>query len=105
MPLGLLPDRLAPVNRHDVYSLPLCQLGDFVANLDGQFTGGDQYQGLGIGLLFVEIELLQDRDGKGSRLAGAGPCLTHQVLAHQRARDQPFLDGGRLKISGVSEGP
>ncbi len=58
-------------------------------DLNGQLTGGRQHQRLRSPL--GQIQFLQDRQGKGGSLAGAGLRLAQQVVAVQQVRN-----GGRL---------
>ena len=69
--LDLLADGLAAVDGHDVDMSALGQLGAFVADLDGQFPGGHQHQGLRRGGLAVRLELVR---GSGWRRRPSCRC-------------------------------
>jgi hypothetical protein len=45
------------------------------------------------------MQLLQDGDGEGGGLAGAGLCATQQVAALDQVRDGLRLDGGRVGVA------
>ena len=59
-------------------------------NLDRQFARWREYERLRLGL--VQVELVQDRQGKRGGLAGAGLRLAEDVLAGQQVRNRLRLD-------------
>ena len=101
--LHLLPDRLAPVEGHDPRVVAEGQFAALVADLHGQFAGGHQHQGLNAGLFAARLELFENGNGEGGRLAGAGLHLAHHVDARQGLGDEAGLDGRRLQILGLAE--
>ncbi|MNE23497.1 hypothetical protein D3C80_1167530 [compost metagenome] len=78
-----------------------------VADLGGQFTGGAQHQAAGrarLGRDAVLGQAVQDRQGEGRRLAGAGLGDAQQVLAQHDVGDGLGLDRRRLVIARRGEG-
>ena len=64
-----------------------------LGDLDRQLTRRDQHEGLD-GIL-PRLEVVEDRQAKGSSLAGAGVGLADHIVAGQQERDQGRLDRGR----------
>ena len=100
----LLADRLAAVNGHDRDISAQGQFFAFVADLDSQFAGRHQGQGLRRSAAALRLEHLQDRNREGGRLARARLGLTHHVHTRERAGNEPLLDRGRLLIGGRGQG-
>jgi hypothetical protein len=67
---------------------------DVARDLEAELTGGDEDQGLHLGQ--VRVDLLDDRDAEGERLAGPGAGLADEVDAGQRERQAERLDGERV---------
>src|SRR4029453_11344204 len=64
---------------------------DVAGDLEAELPGGDDDQGLHLGQ--VRLDLLDDRDAEGQRLAGAGAGLADEVDPGQRERQAEGLDG------------
>jgi hypothetical protein len=93
---------LAAVDRQDVEAghvvgVLLQGFGD----LDRQFARRRQDQGLRHGAL--EVDLLQQRQGEGGGLAGAGLGLAEQVVAGQQHGDAGRLDRRGRLVADVGE--
>jgi hypothetical protein len=72
-----------------------------LGDLDRQFARRRQDQGLRHGAL--EVDLLQQRQGKGGGLAGAGLGLAEQVVAGQQHGDAGGLDRRRSFVADVGK--
>ena len=70
-------------------------------DLQRQLPGGRQYQRAygRVPLVHAAVELLEDGDGEGRGLAGAGLSAADQVFSLQYRGDGLGLDGGGLDIS------
>ncbi len=95
-------DRLAAVDGHDAGRLVLAHLIGGLGDLDGQFARGGEDEGLG--LTGLGLQTLDDRQGVGGGLAGAGLGLADDVGAAQQQRDGLLLDGGRLLEAELLDG-
>jgi hypothetical protein len=51
---------LSAVDGDGGHGFPLSQFDDFVADLDGQFTGGDEDEGLGAASIFTGAEFFEN---------------------------------------------
>ena len=56
------------------------------------------------GLVHAAGEVLEDRQGEGGGLAGAGGGLGEQVAAREQGRDRRLLDGRGLLVAETGEG-
>ena len=101
--LDLLPDRLAAVDRHDANVMARGELDALVADLDGQFAGGKQDEGLDAGVLRSRFEAFENRDAEGGGLARARLRLAHQIDALEGLGNQPGLDGRGFEILGLGQ--
>ncbi|MNS42693.1 hypothetical protein D3C72_750770 [compost metagenome] len=72
------------------------------SNLQRQLTGWRQDQGLRFAL--AHIDLVEDRQGEGSGLAGASLRLADHVVTGEDDRDRLLLNGGRLFVAGRQNG-
>ncbi|MNZ66900.1 hypothetical protein D3C78_851330 [compost metagenome] len=70
--------------------------------LQRQLTGWRQDQGLRFAL--AHIDLVEDRQGEGSGLAGASLRLADHVVTGEDDRDRLLLNGGRLFVAGRQNG-
>src|ERR1700722_9859089 len=70
-------------------------------NLDGQFTGRNEYQRLGFTLR--QIELGEQRQRKGCRLAGTSLRLTEEIRAAEQHGYGPRLDRRRRFVADVPQ--
>ena len=99
--LDLLADRLAAVDRHDAHVAAEGQFDALVADLDGQFAGGQQHQGLHAGVLRARFEAFENGDAEGGGLARARLRLAHQIDALEGLGDQPGLDRRGFEVFGL----
>ena len=74
------------------------RLGD----LDAELAGRGQHDRLHV--LAVRVEVLQQRQAEGGRLAGPGLRLADHVVAGEQLRDRLLLDRGRLGVAELVEG-
>ena len=70
--------------------------------LQRQLTGWRQDQGLRFAL--AHVDLVEDRQGEGSGLAGASLRLADHVVTGEDDRDRLLLNGGRLFVAGSQNG-
>ena len=103
--LDLLADRLAAVDGHDVdRACRPASLTNSSRTCTASSRVGTRTRACGRALA-VRLELFEDRDGEGGRLARAGAGLAHHVDAGQRAGNQAGLDRRRLEIpASASDG-
>jgi hypothetical protein len=78
-------------------------LGERFVDLDGQFTSGAENDGLNAGLRCASGDVMQDRQHKRERLAGAGLRGGHQVAACEGGLDGQLLDGRWLDKTVLRE--
>ena len=101
--LQLFLDRLPAVDRQHAHGAEPAGVGvQGLGHLDGQLARGGQDQRLhraGVG-----VELLQDGQRKGGRLAGAGRRLADHVAPGEQQRDRLALDGRRRLIAHIAYG-
>jgi hypothetical protein len=89
---------LAAVDRQHAHARDVAGVGaERLAHLEGQLTGWRQYDRLGLAVR--RVDLLQDRQREGRRLAGAGLRKAHDVLALQKRRDRALLDRRRCLVA------
>ena len=74
-----------------------------LGHLQGQLPGGREHQRLRRGAL--DVDLGQDRDREGRRLAGAGLRQSHHVGTRHQRRDGRRLDGRRRLVADVADRP
>ena len=70
-------------------------------HLEREFTRGREHERLRLAVRFV---VLEDGEGEGGGLAGAGLRLADHVRAGEHDRDHGGLDGGRLGVPKRSDG-
>ena len=87
-------DILSAVDRQCMDRQVLGKMVDLFRRLDGKLTGRREDDGLRS--LLGNVDPLQNRNAKSSRLAGTGLCLPDQVLPGKCGRDSGFLDGSRF---------
>ena len=87
-------DILSAVDRQCMDRQVLGKMVDLFRRLDGKLTGRREDDGLRS--LLGNVDPLQNRNAKSSRLAGTGLCLPDQVLPDKCGRDSGFLDGSRF---------
>ena len=97
----LLADGLAAEDAHHVNVPSRGQFDAFVADLDGQFAGWHEDQGLRAGVLRARFEAFEDGDAEGGRLARARLRLAHQIDARQGLGNQPGLDRRGVEVLGL----
>ena len=73
----LVADRLSTEHAHHLNVSPGGELDAFVADLDGQFAGGDEDERLGIGGFGSRLQAFEDGDAEGGRFARARLRLAH----------------------------
>ncbi len=101
----LLAEGLSAVDRHgagaDGAAVAMERLGD----LHGELAGGYEHEHGGAGGLgrFLR-EPLQERQGEGGGLAGAGGGLAQEVAALEQRRDGLALDGRGFLVAERGEG-
>ncbi len=96
--------RATPVDGQDPHSPDGGRGFQVGRHLDGELTGGDDDQRLGLarcgGLVVLAVgrgdDALQQRHAEGEGLASAGAGLADQVAAHERDREGHLLDGEGL---------
>jgi hypothetical protein len=94
---GLVAEADAAEDVEDAHAGALGDLGEFVGDLDGQFTGGDEHEGDDAAAGRQLAGVLHGGDAEGGRLAGARAGLGQKVAAGEEVRDGLGLDGaGRL---------
>jgi hypothetical protein len=79
----------------------LAVLGHRIGNLQGEFARGREDQSLHMSL---RLKVLENGEGKGGGLAGAGLCLTDHIRAGEHDGDQRGLDGRRRGIAKLGNG-
>ena len=78
------------------------ELDALVADLDGQFAGGNAGSGpAALGVLRSRFEAFEDRDAEGGGFARARLRLAHQIDALEGLGNQSGLDGRRIEILGL----
>ncbi len=87
---GLGRDRHAAVDGRDLEPAHLAEIGEDLGHLHGELAGRDENQRAGAAV--AGLHLLDDRDRKGERLAGARRGLGEDVMAGERGRDRTGLD-------------
>ena len=90
---------LAAVYGHDGQIQPPRVIAQALGDLQGQFAGGRDNQGLHMG--GVRVQGLQHGQAKGRGLAGAGLRAAQHIVPGQQGRNGLDLDGGGL---GVAQG-
>ena len=69
-------------------------------DLLSQFSSGGQNQGLA--LIQLNVNLLEQRDGKGGSLAGTRLSLSNHIMPHDAGQNGTLLDGRwTLKTIGI----
>ena len=105
---ALLPAVLHAAKDHGGAEAQVLAIGlEAFADLGGQFARGAQDQGArgaGHGRGAVLGQAVQDRQGEGRRLAGAGLSDAQEVLAQHDVGNGLFLDRGRLDVAFGGEG-
>ena len=94
---------LPAVDGQDAHVAKLAVLAEGLRDLQGQFTRGAHHQRLDMFLAGVEV--VQNGQGEGGGLAGAGLGLADHIRAAQHERDDGGLDGGGLEIAKLGDGP
>ena len=88
---------------HGLQALHMGAIGlEGLGDLQGKLPGGGQNQDLR--LFEPEVEVGQQRQGKGRRLAGAGLGLSDHITARQNMGNHFHLDRGRSFVPGVIQG-
>ena len=83
---------------------------DGLGDLDREFAGGDEDEGLrggaaGVRGTRVGVQALQQRQGERGGLAGSGRGLPDDVTAGEQRGDRLALDRGRLLVAEAVENP
>jgi hypothetical protein len=74
-----------------------------LGHLDAELPGRGEHEGLGLGV--VGVEILEHRQPEGGGLAAAGLRLADHVVAGEQLGDRLRLDRGRLLVAELVEGP
>ena len=101
----LLADRLAAVDRDHAGTERLAVDVERLGDLHRQLAGRDDDEGArAVGAGRADRDALEDRQGEGRGLAGAGRRLGEDVAAVEQQRDRLALDRRRLLVAEVGDG-
>ncbi|MCZ7547971.1 MAG: hypothetical protein M5U11_02305 [Anaerolineales bacterium] len=92
---------LAAVDGEDAHAHAFAVFGDRVGDLQGEFARGREDERLRI---FLRGEVVEDGEGEGGGLAGAGLRLADDVGAGEHEGDHARLDGRRFGVAKFGDG-
>ncbi len=94
-------DRSAAEDGHDIDAAVLAVGAQGLGDLDAELARGRQHERLHLALLGIDV--LDNGQSEGRRLAGAGLRLPDHVAAFEQRRDGLFLDRAGRLIADVAQ--